>query len=164
MLTAIVNVTEDWGIGLEGHLLVSIPADLKRFKEITTGKTVVLGQVTMGTFPGGKPLKNRRNIILSDDMSFDPQGAEVVRSIQELDRLLGLEQGETVVVGGASVYEQLFDRCSVIYVTRTYGDYPADRFFPNLDKLSNWRTGDVSPVYEYEGVKYRYIDYYNTNI
>ncbi len=64
MLTAVVNATENWGIGLKGRLIVSIPEDLKRFRELTTGKTVVLGQLTLSTFPGGRPLKNRRNIIL----------------------------------------------------------------------------------------------------
>ena len=164
MLTAVVNATENWGIGLKGRLIVSIPEDLKRFRELTTGKTVVLGQLTLSTFPGGRPLKNRRNIILSDDPDFAPEGAEVVRSIPELDELIRDERGEVVVIGGASVYEQLFDRCAVIYVTRTYGDYPADRFFPDLDALPNWRMGDVSPVYDHEGTKFRYINYYNTDI
>ena len=141
MLTAVVNVTENWGIGLKGRLIVSIPEDLKRFRELTT-----------------------RNIILSDDPDFAPEGAEVVRSIPELDELIRDERGEVVVIGGASVYEQLFDRCAVIYVTRTYGDYPADRFFPDLDALPNWRMGDVSPVYDHDGTKFRYINYYNTDI
>ena len=162
IMTAVVNVTEDWGIGLNGKLLVTIPEDMKHFRELTTGKTVILGQLTLATFPGGKPLKNRRNISLSDDLSFSPEGAEVVRSIDELDELLKDEPGEAVVIGGASVYNALCERCSKVYSTRTYGEYEADRFFPNLDAAPNWHMGDVSELFEHDGVKFRYITYCNS--
>ena len=76
-MEAIVNVTPDWGIGFENRLLVAIPEDLKRFRALTEGKTVILGRKTLQTFPGGKPLKNRRNLVLSSDFSFCPEGAEV---------------------------------------------------------------------------------------
>ena len=69
-MEAIVNVTPDWGIGFENRLLVAIPEDLKRFRALTEGKTVILGRKTLQTFPGGKPLKNRRNLVLSSDFSF----------------------------------------------------------------------------------------------
>ena len=69
-MEAIVNVTPDWGIGFENRLLVAIPEDLKRFRALTVGKTVILGRKTLQTFPGGKPLKNRRNLVLSSDFSL----------------------------------------------------------------------------------------------
>ena len=72
----VVNVCENWGIGKDGNLLVSISADLKRFRQLTTGKTVILGRKTLSTFPGGRPLKNRTNYILSTS-SIPVEGAEV---------------------------------------------------------------------------------------
>ena len=80
MIDLVVNVTENWGIGQENSLLVTISADLKRFRQLTTGKTVVLGRKTLQTFPGGKPLKNRRNLVLSGNPSLYIDGAEVVLS------------------------------------------------------------------------------------
>ena len=95
-MDAIVNVTQSWGIGFENRLLVSIPEDLKRFRALTTGKTVILGRKTLETFPGGKPLKYRRNLVLSADLSFRPEGAEVFRSEAELRALLRRETEDKI--------------------------------------------------------------------
>ena len=84
----IVNVTENWGIGLRDRLLVSISADLKRFRALTMGKTVILGRRTLATFPGGKPLKNRENIVLTHDAGFAAEGALVAHDLAELFALL----------------------------------------------------------------------------
>jgi len=160
MLSLIVNVTTEWGIGCGGELLVTIPADMKRFRELTTGKTVLLGRLTLDTFPGGRPLKNRRNIILSADPEDTVEGADVVHTVAELDALLRTVQEEVVVIGGESIYRLMLDRCDRAYITRTYGEFQADRFFPDLDKDPHWRQGDVSPLMEHEGIFFRYIDYY----
>ena len=69
-MRAIVNVTQDWGIGAENHLLISVPSDLKRFRELTAGKTVILGRKTLETFPGKRPLKNRRNLVRRGIQAF----------------------------------------------------------------------------------------------
>ena len=159
-MVCIVNVDEKWGIGRENDLLVSISDDLKRFRALTTGKTVVLGRKTLAGFPGGRPLKNRRNIVLSSDTSLVIEGAEVVHSVDEALALLkDVPQEDICIIGGASVYEAFLPYIQVCKLTRTYIDGKADRFFPNLDADPNWNIAEKSEILEENGIKYQYIDY-----
>ena len=159
----IVNVTENWGIGLQDRLLVSIRADLQRFRQLTTGKTVVLGRRTLSTFPGGRPLKNRTNIILSTQPDFCPAGAQCAHSTAQLAAMLQtLPAEEICVIGGARVYALLLPFCSLARVTKTLVQLPADRFFPNLDADPQWRVIERGPVLEENGISFQYIDYQNT--
>lgn len=160
MMELIVNVTENWGIGNGNQLLVSIHADLRRFRLLTTGKTVVLGRKTLATFPGGRPLKNRRNIILSRDESLCVEGGEVAHSVEELFSLLDADE-QVVVIGGESVYRLLLPYCERARVTKTYVNLPADRFFPNLDEMPNWQIESAEEPLEEDGIKFQYIDYVN---
>ena len=99
---------KNWAIGNKGELLVRIPADHKMFRQETTGKVVVLGRKTMDTFPGGQPLKNRDNIILSRNEAYQQKDAQVVHSVEELlEAVKGYDTKEVYVIGGSSVYEQL---------------------------------------------------------
>lgn len=161
-MIAIVNVTPDWGIGKDGRLLVAVKDDLRRFRQLTQGKTVILGRKTLSTFPDGKPLKNRRNLILSSKPDFTVEGAEVCRTLAELLETLADTPSEDVfVIGGASVYRQLLPYCTCAYVTKTFIDAPADSFFPDLDAMPNWEQTAASDVREENGVTYQYIDYVN---
>lgn len=161
-MIAIVNVTENWGIGLKEHLLVSIRADLKRFRELTVGKTVIYGRKTLETFPNHKPLKGRRNLILSQNPDFFAENAEVFSDVQKLkEAIKNLPTDEVFVIGGECVYRQLLPCCSAAYVTKTEGILPADRFFPNLDELPNWKAEEASPRMEENGISYRYVYYVN---
>lgn len=161
-MNVIVNVSEDWGIGLQDRLLFRISADLRRFRELTAGKTVVLGRKTLATFPNGKPLKNRKNIVLTHDASFFAEDALVVHDLKELLTALKAENLENVcVIGGASIYEQLLAYCSHASVTKTFGKKEADRFFPNLDRLPNWKIETQSEIFEEDGIRFQYIDYVN---
>ena len=161
-MEAIVNVTPDWGIGFENRLLVAIPEDLKRFRALTTGKTVILGRKTLETFPEGRPLKNRRNLVLSADPAFCPEGAQTVRSREELLALLKTLDSDTLcVIGGESVYRMLLPYCSRVRLTRTFCDLRADRFFPNLDELESWSQEWTSELQESGGTRYQFIDYVN---
>ena len=83
-MQAIVAVDQNWAIGQDGDQLCYLPPDLKRFQRRTTGHPILLGRKTLATFPGGRPLKNRRNLILSRDLSFAPEGAEVFRDLDGL--------------------------------------------------------------------------------
>ena len=158
----IVNVTENWGIGFENELLVRISADLQRFRALTTGKTVILGRKTLATFPGGRPLKNRVNIVLTHDRGFTCEGAEIAHSEQELFEKLRQYPSETLcVIGGASIYEALLDYCDVARITKTYVNLKADRFLPNLDAMDNWAISEQSEIYEENGVRFQFIDYVN---
>ena len=160
----IVNVCENWGIGKDGQLLVSISADLRRFRQLTTGKTVILGRKTLSTFPGGRPLKNRANLILSGSTAA-VEGAEVFPDLPALfARLRSCDLSAVSVIGGASVYRALLPYCDTAYVTKTLIAPEADTFFPNLDKLPGWQvehTGD--PITE-NGLTYRFVEYINTKL
>lgn len=159
----IVNVCENWGIGKDGKLLVSISADLKRFRGLTTGKTVILGRKTLSTFPGGRPLKNRTNLILSGS-GISVEGAEVLSGLPALrNRLKGCDLSQVSVIGGASVYEALLPYCDRAYVTKTLLSPEADTFFPNLDELENWAVEKTEPVLEENGIRFQYIDYVNSS-
>lgn len=154
-MTAIVCVSQNWGIGRDGALLFHISADHKRFRAMTLGKTVILGHKTLETFPGGRPLKDRRNIVLSRrDLKLD--GAEVAHSFAEAAALGG---DDAIVIGGASVYMALLDRCDRVYVTKVDADPDADSFFPNLDDNPDWRIDSESEVFEENGLKFQYVDY-----
>lgn len=158
----IVNVTENWAIGFENSLLVTISADLRRFRELTTGKTVILGRKTLATFPGGRPLKNRINLVLTHDEGFSCEGAVAVHSEKELfEKLRELPQDSVCVIGGASVYEALLDYCDKARITKTYVNLKADRFFPNLDEKENWEATEKSEILEENGIRFQYIDYVN---
>ena len=129
----IVAVDRSWAIGREGDQLLYLSADLRRFKELTLGGTVILGRKTLATFPGGRPLKGRRNLILSRSPDFAPEWAEVFRSVEEL---LAAAPEDSFVIGGESVYRALLPYCTTAYVTKIDAAFPADRFFPDLDALS----------------------------
>ncbi|MEA4965295.1 MAG: dihydrofolate reductase [Oscillospiraceae bacterium] len=157
----IVNVSENWGIGLQGRLLFTISADLRRFRRLTEGKTVILGRKTLQTFPGGRPLKNRRNLILSGSPDYAVDGAEVAHGLADLKAALSPDE-EAAVIGGASVYELLLPYCAAARVTMTLQTVPADRFFPDLDRLPGWIRTAASEVQEENGLRFRYLDYENT--
>jgi len=146
-MNLIVAVDKEWGIGYKGDLLARVRADLKNFQKITSGKTVVLGSNTLATFPGGKVLKNRTNIVLHPSKEYQPEGAIVVHSLDELFTELKKYPTEDVfVIGGASVYTQLLPYCDKAYVTKFLKSYEKDVTIPNLDSLPEWKCvyeGDV---------------------
>lgn len=162
-MNAIVNVSKTWGIGCGNDLLVRIPEDLKRFRQMTLGKTVILGRATLAGFPGGAPLPGRRNIVLSRDPNYRAGDALVCRDTEEvLQAVSGSDPDSVFVIGGESVYREFLPYCRRVYVTRTETDETADRFFPDLDRLG-WLREEESPIMESCGLSYRYITYVNPN-
>lgn len=162
-MNLIVNVTQNWGIGFEDKLLVSLRADLERFARLTTGKTLILGRRTLATFPGGRPLKNRTNLILSASPGYAVEGAAVVRSLEALLQAIKTLPPEDVwVAGGESVYRQLLPYCRAAFVTRVSVTPPADRFFPDLDRLEQWTLVQASPMMEENGSRFQYLEYRNS--
>lgn len=116
----------------------------------------------MKDFPGGKPLKNRRNIVLSIIPDFEAEGADVAHSFDEAMSLVN-EGEETFVIGGASIYRLFLPFCRRAYITMIYVSPECDVCFPNLDELDNWVVEDEGELKEYEGIKYRFMTYRNTN-
>ena len=154
-MQAIVCVSENWGIGNNGRLLFRISADLKRFKALTVGKTVILGSRTLATFPGGRPLPERRSIVLT--RSAEPiAGAETAHTPEEA---LALAGPDAIVIGGASVYLLLLPYCDRVLVTKVAARPEADSFFPNLDAHPDWRVESESEPMEENGLTFRYADY-----
>ena len=159
-MNIIVAADEHWAIGNKGKLLVSIPNDMKHFRQETTGKVIVLGHKTLQTFPQGMPLQSRTNIILSRDRKLTVKGAKVVHSVEELlEELKGYPTEDVYVVGGESVYRQLLPYCHRAYVTRIDHAYDADTYFPNLDEDPQWKMTKISDEQTYFDLEYVFTIY-----
>ena len=160
-MNIIVACDREWGIGKNGRLLCHIPGDLKHFKEITMGKTVVMGRVTLESLPGGHGLPGRRNIVLTKNPDFQAEGAEVVHDLDELDKALeGTPTDDVFVIGGANIYSLLYPRCRNMYVTQIEEEFGADRFFPrNLDESHRFEMESHSEYMEENGIRYRFVKY-----
>lgn len=165
-MNAIVVVDQNWAIGCNGDLLFSLPTDMKRFRSLTIGGTVILGRKTLDSFPGGRPLPKRRNIVITRNVDFDREGCEIAGSLQAaLELAADTEDGKLWVIGGGSVYAALLNRCKRVYLTKVDAVAEgADTFFPNLDKLPGWKVEATSEPVEENGVTYRFVDYINTKL
>ena len=140
----IVAVDREWGIGYRGELLARVRADLLHFQRLTTGKIVVLGSNTLSTFPGGRVLKNRTNLVLNPDVKYQPEGAVVVHNLDELfETLRAYPSDDVFVIGGASVYRQLLPYCDTAYVTRFDRSFEKDACFPDLYADGSWVLTEV---------------------
>jgi len=138
-MRAIVSVTRDWAIGHEGGLLVRNPRDMRFFREMTSGGTVLMGRTTFEGLPHGA-LPKRRNVVLSHDVDYAAAGIEVAHSLEEaLDLVEGDDPDRVWLIGGAAVYAALIDCCHEAYVTRNDVTLPADAYFPDLAADPAWR-------------------------
>ena len=159
-MNILASADKNWGIGNKGQLLAHVSADMKFFKSKTVGNTVILGRKTLATFPGGKPLKDRENIILTTDKAFDGQGAAVVHSVEELKDFIKDRNSESLyVIGGGTVYSQLMELCDTAYITKFEKEYEADTFIENLDKAEDWYLAEESEPMEERGMVYRFCTY-----
>lgn len=159
-MNLIAAVDSNWAIGYQNKLLVSIPDDMKLFRNTTQGHVVVMGRKTLESFPNGRPLKNRVNVVLTSDKSYKVEGAIVVHSLEELDvELEKYDSDEIYVIGGESIYRQLLDRCNRAYITKIEYEYQADAYFPNLDELPEWRMVSESEEQTYFDIIYAYTIY-----
>lgn len=159
-MNLIVAVDANWAIGNQNKLLVSIPNDQKMFRNETTGKVVVLGRKTMETFPGGQPLKNRTNIILSTDKNYTVKDATVVHSVEELlEELKQYDSKDVYIIGGESIYRQMMPYCDTAHVTKIDHAYEADTYFPNLDEDEEWQITATSDEQTYFDIAYEFVKY-----
>lgn len=159
-MNMIVAVDNNWAIGNKNELLVSIPADMKFFRQETTGNVVVMGRKTLDSFPGGMPLKNRTNIVLTGNRNYSVKDAIVVHDLDELLEELKKYPSESVyVIGGGSIYRQLLPYCDVCHVTKIDHTYEADTYFPNLDKDEEWEITADSEEQTYFDIAYQFLKY-----
>ena len=159
-MNLIAAVDKNWAIGCKNKLLVSIPADMKFFRETTTGKVVVMGRKTLESFPNGQPLKKRVNIVLTRDKNFKAGDAIIVHSMEELREELKKYPSEDIyVIGGDSIYRQMLDLCDTAYITKIDYAYEADAHLPNLEKDPAWSMTEESEEQTYFDVIYTYQIY-----
>ncbi len=159
-MNLIVNADKNWGIGKNNELLVQIPNDMKMFRSTTIGNVVVMGRKTLESFPNGKPLPKRTNIVLTKNKNYAAKGAIVVHSKEELlEELKKYPEENIFVIGGESIYRMLLPYCTTAYVTRTDYAYDVDTYFPNLDELPEWKLVEESEEETYFDIEYRFTKY-----
>ena len=154
MISIIVAIAENYAIGKKGDLLCHMPADLKHFKDITSGKTVMMGERTFFSLPK-HPLPNRRNIVLTDVAGKTFEGAEAVYSIDEMVKCIQGEE-EAFVIGGGMVYRQMMPLADKLYITHIPHSWEdADTFFPEI-KESEWKLLNAEHHFADEKNPYNY--------
>lgn len=153
----IASADLDWGIGKDGELLYHIPDDMRFFKDMTVGKTVVMGRSTLESLPGGKGLPNRRNIVLSHSGNIKSEGVEVCASVNDvIEKTKG---DEVVIIGGESVYREFLPYCDTVYITRVFAKNTADRHFPDLDSDDDWYVEKSTPTHASRGLCFKFVTY-----
>ena len=146
----IAAVDNNWAIGRNGQLLATIPGDMKFFREKTMGKTVIFGRKTMATFPGGKPLEGRKNIVLTRDPDYRVNAPAnipnttiaVAHSVDEAIQIaneIEADGDDIFVIGGGSIYRDFEPHCDKALITKIDFEYEADTFMPNLDRMEKWK-------------------------
>lgn len=156
----IASADKNWGIGCKNKLLVSIPSDMKFFKNTTTGKVIVMGRKTLESFPGAVPLSNRTNIVFTSNEQFRAKGAVIVHGLESLEEELKKYNTEDVyVIGGASIYKQLLPLCDTAYITKIDRIFQADTYLPNLDKDKEWEMVQSGEEQTCFNLEYRFTTY-----
>jgi dihydrofolate reductase len=175
MIAAVVAVDNNWGIGLDGRLLVHLPGELKHFKEITFGNIVVMGRKTFESLPGGA-LKGRINVVLSRSMREDEDEVKVkgldsgtsprMTVEHDFSEMIGnltklqIETGKDIfIIGGGSIYQECLPYIDRAYVTKIDEEFDADTFFPNLDMADEFKLCSESEWISEGYHKYRYCVY-----
>ena len=157
----IVAVDKNWAIGKNGDLLIRIKQDLKRFKEMTTNNVIILGRKTLETFPNKKPLSNRINIILTKNKNYNNIDAIICNDIESaIIESKKFTDKEIFIVGGASIYNAMIDKCDTIFVTKiNYEFQNADTFIENLDNKKNWKISKIEKTIYQDNIAFNYITY-----
>lgn len=160
----IVAVTKNWGIGKNGTMLVHLPADLKYYREKTTGNVTIMGLKTYNALPV-RPLPNRTTIVLTRDKNFIDDRIIIVHSLEELfEKIKHFPNKEIYVCGGATIYNQLIDYCDKALITKINTIKDADTFFPNIDKMQNWELISATEPQINNNLEYTFVEYKNNKI
>lgn len=158
MISIIVAVSEDWGIGKNNDLLWNISEDLKRFKRLTTGNTIIMGKKTWESLPR-RPLPGRKNVVLTDNQKEIIEGAVTCYSIDDAISKCG-KQEEVFIIGGGSIYRQFMPVADKLYITHVHSKAPADIYFPEID-MKIWKVAEKEDfeVSDTNPVAYSYVIY-----
>ena len=159
-MNIVVAVNSDWGIGYNNTQSIVIPEDRMHFKELTDGGVVIAGRKTFKDI--GRPLANRKNIVMSRDRSFKAAGVFVEHSVDAVLTMIADDDTDNVfVIGGGSIYELFLPMCSVAYVTKIEAAPPSDTYFHNLDESPIWSVASQGEACESGGVRYSFVVYEN---
>ncbi len=164
-MQAILHCDRNWGIGRKNDLMFRLPLDMAFFRKKTLSKVVVMGSNTLLSFPGGKPLKKRTNIVLwpgGDREKGEREGYRVVESLPELFGEIRKYNPEDVfIIGGAMMYRTMLPYCNKVLLTKVDADGGAEVFFPNLDEMDNWKEEESSGGIIDNGYPIRFCTYIN---
>ena len=161
MISAIVAVDESFGIGFNGDLLEHIPEDLKHFKELTSGHTVVMGRKTWDSLPK-KPLPNRHNLVITKDPSIYELTNEAWFYTLHQIKVLMLKNKNVsyFILGGGQIYEKLLPICDKVYLTKIMVSHEnVDTYFPNIELMDNWKCVEQSEIKQYNDISYQFKTY-----
>lgn len=159
MISAIVAVDNDWGIGYNGNLLEYIPEDLRNFRQLTTGHTIIMGRKTWDSLPK-KPLPNRVNIVISKDEPTILDKNTLRLHLESIMDYLKYTEDDVFIIGGESIYKELFSFCDRIYVTKIYKNHKnIDTYFPNLDNMDSWGCTRSSYMFYHNDIPYQFCQY-----
>ncbi|MBE9601776.1 dihydrofolate reductase [Pedobacter sp. MC2016-24] len=139
IVSAVVAIAENYAIGKNNELLWYLPADLKHFKAVTSGHTVIMGRKTYESI--GKPLPNRRNVVVTRKKDLLIPGVEITNGIDEA-LLLCSGEPEVFIIGGAEIYKSALERTDRIYLTTVHDSFEADAYFPEIDR-DQWRETEI---------------------
>lgn len=156
----IAAVDKNWAIGYKNQLLVQIPEDMQRFKNLTQNHVVFMGKNTLLSLPNACPLPNRTNIILTSDKDFQAEQAIIVHSEKEaLKELKKYLSDDIYIIGGSSIYSQFLPYVKDALITYIQHEYIADAWFPRLDNHAEWELKKESEQFDYCGIKYQFREY-----
>lgn len=162
MISIIVAVSEDWGIGKDNELLWHISEDLRRFKRLTSGNTIIMGKKTWESLPR-RPLPNRKNIVLTDIPGEVIENSITAYSIP--DALARCEKDEEIfIIGGGSIYRQFLPLADRLFITHVHRKAPADIYFPEID-MGTWKVTEKEECITDDelGIPYTYAIYERIN-
>ena len=165
MIISILNCDIKYGIGKRNGLLFSLPKDMKFFRETTLNHVVCMGENTLLSFPGGKPLKNRTSIVLSQDPTHNYEGVINVHSFEDFLREMKkhAERDTVFVIGGASIYRQTLPYVDEVYLTKVNADGGAEVFFVNLDEEKDFELiKESAPIMDGD-IEIKFTVYRNNN-
>jgi len=162
-MDVIAAVSISWGIGRNNDLLFHIKEDMRRFRTLTSGGTVIMGRKNLESLPGGAPLPKRRNIVLTRNPSFHREGTERACSVEEV---LAMTAGEdnVWVIGGGEIYAALLPYCQRCLITKVEAEADYDTMFPNLDRHPDWLVEEEGEPRFDGALRYRFVTYRNRTL
>ena len=165
MIIQILNCDKKWGIGKRNGLLFNLPLDMKFFRETTRGHVVAMGENTLISFPNSQPLKNRTNIVLSQNITHNYDGVINVHSFEDFLKMIkdySLRE-DVYIIGGASIYRQTLPYVDKVLLTKVNEDGGAEVFYTNLDELENFECVEEGMPQDDNGHEIRFTTYINKN-